>query len=213
MGALWWPTGISMMIHLVQQEMQLLLPKKEHTTSMLSKFLETLISRRTQVRNAVIIQTQSMQATKNATTSTWKIFANELAWSQFGFQKISATLQRWQSSTIQVDALHEVITFTFLSDDIDLVGRCLGQFFGYDSSSCAHPCQTFQTKTKFLSEMNWIYPKEMAVKIKFSPKVYSFICDLWEYGFVCCVYLFFVRWSWQAQPLWSPLWTVYSLRW
>ena len=77
------------------------------------------------------------------------------------------------------------MTFILLSEDFDLVDRCLEQFFGYDSTSCAHPCQTFKTKTKFLSGMNWQGTElGMAVKMKFSPKVTSYKKKILPYFFV-----------------------------
>ena len=60
-----------------------------------------------------------------------------------------------------------------LSDDLGFVVRCLDQFFGYDTSSCAHPCQTFQTRTKYLSGVKTLSSVGMGVKMKFSPKVPS----------------------------------------
>ena len=67
------------------------------------------------------------------------------------------------------------------SDDLGFVVRCLDQFFGYDTSSCAHPCQTFQTRTKYLSGVKTLSPDYMGVKMKFSPKVGSDSLDFFQY--------------------------------
>ena len=84
-------------------------------------------------------------------------------------------------------SLHNNMSCLNLSSD--LVVSCLDQFFGYDTSSCAHPCQTFQARTKYLSGVKTLSPDYMGVKMKFSPKVGSDSLDFFQYDTNLCFFV------------------------
>ena len=48
---------------------------------------------------------------------------------------------------------------------------CLDLYKGYDTTPCPRPCETFHAQTKFVSELDAKDGNEMAIRMKFSPKV------------------------------------------
>ena len=131
----------------------------------------------------------------------------------WGFRKDWTKKQGWQSMKTQVKCKvigHNYFSLFYLSDEVN---KCLDLFFGYDSPTNGHPCETFQTKTKLISGIDWPNTNGMVVRMKFSPKVQFawHFADLYffreSFGFNA-----FLRWGGRQLLLSNHLWTAFCPR-